>query len=44
MEQRIIRTEQQINEQLDKASENINNGHSEYPDMTYEQGMKAMYD
>ena len=44
MEQRIIRTEQQINEQLDKASQIINNDGTHYPGMSYEQGIQAMYD
>lgn len=43
MENKIVRTEEEINKVLDKAIEGINEG-SEYPGMSYEEGIQVMYD
>lgn len=43
MEDEIVRTQQEIDEVIDKANEGLDNG-SAYPGMNYEEGVKAMYD
>lgn len=43
MKDEIVRTQQEIDEMVDKANEGLNNG-SVYPSMNYEEGVKAMYD
>ena len=40
----ILRTEEEINEQIDIAYENIIQGLSKFPNMTYEEGIKYFYE
>lgn len=40
----ILRTEEEINEQIDIAYENISQGLSKFPNMTYEEGIKYFYE
>lgn len=38
----VKRTDEEVNELLNRCSEAEENGESAYPGMTYEQGIKAM--
>lgn len=40
----IVRTKEEIDEQLNLAQENIDSGESPYFGMTYEQGIVEMFD
>lgn len=40
----ITRTREQIDEILDRCRETEESGLSEYPNMTYEEGIRAMFD
>jgi hypothetical protein len=39
-----VRSQEEVNEQIDRASDNINKGISKYPGMTYEEGIRAAID
>jgi hypothetical protein len=39
-----VRTQEEVNQQLDKVNDNINKGISKYPGMTYEEGIRAAID
>lgn len=40
----IVRSQPEIDDQLNKISESTDAGSSKYPGMTYEEGLRDMYD
>jgi len=40
----MSKSEQEILEQIDQASESVNEGTSKFPSMSYEEGVKAALD